>query len=73
MLFRSTLLENRISESLFDEVIRIDREKEKRDYIHYEKSIFIDDSFSERKKISQACNIPVFDCSEVEALLDWRV
>jgi Carbamoylphosphate synthase large subunit (split gene in MJ) len=68
-----TLLENRISESLFDEVIRIDRDKEKRDYIHYKKSIFIDDSFSERKKISQACNIPVFDCSEVEALLDWRV
>lgn len=68
-----TLSENRISKTLFDEIIKIEPEKEKRDYIHDIRAIFIDDSFSERKKVSEACGIPVFDCSEVEALLDWRV
>lgn len=68
-----TLAENRISETLFEEIIRIEPEKEKSDYIHKKNAIFIDDSFSERKKVSEACCIPVFDCSEVEVLLDWRI
>lgn len=68
-----TLSEYRIAETLFDEIIRIGSEKEKREYIQGEKAIFIDDSFSERKKVSETSHIPVFDCSEVEALLDWRI
>lgn len=68
-----TLSEYRIAETLFDEIIRIGPEKEKREYIQGNKAIFIDDSFSERKKVSETSHIPVFDCSEVEALLDWRV
>ena len=68
-----TLEARRIAESLFDEIICIRPEDEKSNYIKAEKAIFIDDSFSERKRVSETCHIPVFDCSEVEALLDWRV
>jgi len=34
------------------------------------KSIFIDDSFSERLDVSKNCNIPTFDCSMIEVLLN---
>ena len=36
-------------------------------------SIFIDDSFSERKKISKILGIPVFDVDMVESLIDRKV
>lgn len=68
-----TLAKHRLSVELFDEMIRIEHSDEKSQYIKEKKAIYIDDSFSERKKISEICNIPVFDCSEVEALIDWRV
>ena len=68
-----TLSKYHISENLFDEIINIEKDEEKSDFIRREKAIFIDDSFSERRKVSINCNIPVFDCSEVEALLDWRI
>lgn len=60
-----------ISALLFDEVIRIDRTGKKSDYILPD-SIFIDDSFAERKKVRTECGIPVFDLDMVESLLDWR-
>lgn len=68
-----TLSQYHIPESLFDEIIWIKPEEEKNEQIKNHKAIFIDDSFSERKRVSDACRIPVFDCSEVEALIDWRV
>lgn len=68
-----TLHKYRIAEELFDEIVHIQPDEEKSKYICERASVFIDDSFSERKKVSENCGIPVFDCSEVETLLDWRM
>lgn len=68
-----TLKSNCIMEELFDDIIWIKQEQCKSDYIVDKKAIFIDDSYSERKNVADNCSIPVFDCSEVEALLDWKV
>ena len=45
---------------LFDEVIHIEPNEEKVDYIKFLNSIFIDDSFMERKKVKEKFNINVF-------------
>lgn len=65
------LAEHGISEKLFTEIIHIPRGTEKAPYIKPE-SVFIDDSFAERKAVSDSCNIPVFDLDMVESLLDWH-
>lgn len=62
----------RICKSLFDEIIIINQEAEKSDYISNRNAIFVDDSFSERNKVKQRCNIPVFDLDMIESLIDWR-
>lgn len=67
-----TLKKHRLSE-LFDEIIHLDKSKNKSDYICDEFSILIDDSFSERKAVSHKLGIPTFDCSMIEMLLDERV
>lgn len=58
---------------LFDEVHILGPSEKKSDYITETKSVFIDDSFGERQEVSAIRGIPVFDCSEVEALVDWRL
>ena len=60
-----------IPASLFSEIIRLDEAGAKTDYIASD-SIFIDDSFSERKRVRDALGIPVFDLDMVESLIDWR-
>ena len=60
-----------IPSSLFSEIIRLDEAGAKTDYIAPD-SIFIDDSFSERKRVRDALGIPVFDLDMVESLIDWR-
>ena len=60
-----------VSPRLFDEIIHIEPGDEKTRYIKPD-SIFIDDSFAERLKVSRDCRIPVFDLDMVESLLDWR-
>ncbi len=62
-----------ISEDLFDEIRVIDVLEEKSDYVTEKDAIFVDDSFAERKKISEKCNIPVFDVDMIESLIDWRM
>ena len=69
---KQTLSEHHIAESLFQQIIHIQDDTAKSNYIK-EKSIFIDDSFRERKDVREHCSIPVFDCSEVESLIDWRI
>lgn len=59
--------------NLFDEIIWIEEKDDKSKYISHKKALFIDDSFSERLNVFSKTGIPVFDCSEVEALLDWRM
>ena len=60
-----------IPASLFSEIIRLEEAGAKTDYIAPD-SIFIDDSFSERKRVRDALGIPVFDLDMVESLIDWR-
>lgn len=69
----NSLKECRISEALFDDIIIIKDDRKKSSYIKEEKAIFIDDSFAERRDVNAVCRIPVFDCSEVECLTDWRI
>ena len=61
-----------ISPALFEEVRRLAPEENKVDFILPD-SIFIDDSFAERKRVKERCGIPVFDLDMVESLLDWRM
>lgn len=58
--------------NLFDEIFWLGEEELKSAYIQDLNSIFIDDSFSQRKEVSERWKIPVFDTSMIEALLDDR-
>lgn len=55
--------------NLFDEIIKIDLSDEKNKYIKNTNSIFIDDSYIERKKIAETYKIPVFDVNMLEVLM----
>lgn len=57
-------------QGLFDEVIHIGRDKKKKDYIDDMNSIFIDDSYGERREIKTNFNIPVFDTHMLECLME---
>lgn len=62
-----------IPRNLFDRVVELTWLEEKNSVMDLEKpSIFIDNSFEERKKVSDKLKIPVFDVSHVECLYDWR-
>ncbi len=67
----STLARFRLTD-LFDEIIHINREDAKADYIKVRDAILIEDSFSERKAVSERLGIYTFDCSMVEVLLNER-
>lgn len=58
---------------IFDEIFWLEESEKKSDYIHDVKSIFIDDSFSQRKEVAEKCNIPTLDSSMIECLLDDRI
>lgn len=60
-----------VSPKLFSQIIHIGQSEEKSEHILPD-SIFIDDSFAERVKVSRRCAVPVFDLDMVESLLDWR-
>ena len=58
-------------QSLFDKIIHIEKSDLKYRYIKNPKSIFIDDSFVERKAVKENKNIPVFSPDMVECLLSY--
>jgi anti-anti-sigma regulatory factor len=62
-----------LSSLLFDEIIQIQGSEQKRHHIKNMNSIFIDDSFEERKEIAQHLKIPVFGLDAIESLLCWKV
>ena len=62
------LLEKLRIHKLFDRIIHLKPYDNKYKYIDNKKSIFIDDSFSERQEIKQKCGIPVFSLDMVEVL-----
>jgi len=70
---KDTLTKFAISELLFDEIIVLGEHEEKADRITIMNSIFIDDSFSERKKVFDRLHIPVFSIDSLESLLFWKV
>ena len=53
---------------VFDRIIHLDPSQKKIDFIDNTDSIFIDDSFAERKAIADKFHIPVFSLDMVEAL-----
>ncbi|GHE39728.1 ATP-grasp domain-containing protein [Sphingobacterium griseoflavum] len=55
--------------NLFDEVIHLDREDSKSNFINNENSIFIDDSFMERQQVFVSRGIPVFSPDMIESLI----
>ena len=54
---------------LFDEVIHIEQGAQKIDYIHNAKSIFIDDSYAERRLVKDKLHIPVFSPDMLDVLV----
>ncbi len=68
-----TLSKLKIDRNIFDEIFHISQSDIKHKYFKMDKSsIFIDDSYNERKQIHETHNIPVFDLDAVESLIDWR-
>ncbi len=57
-------------DSLFDEIIHLDKDAKKKDYISDLASIFIDDSYGERIQIWEKYKIPVFDTHMIECLME---
>lgn len=55
--------------NLFDEIIHIDKEANKADYITSEKALFIDDSNAERFNIKTRLNIPVFSPEMIDVII----
>jgi len=55
---------------IFDEIIHIKDGKPKSSYIKNKNSIFVDDSFAERKEVQKSTGIPVFSPDMIESLLD---
>lgn len=69
---KESLDEHFLSENMFDEIIIIDPNKKKSDYIKSDRAIFVDNYFPERANVLEKCSIPVFDVDAVECLIDER-
>lgn len=68
---RETLEKYKIS-SLFDEIVHIDVNQKKFEFINRVGAIFVDDSFSERMEVASRCDIPTFDTSMIELITRGR-
>ena len=64
-------LEEKRLKQVFDEIILLDRDACKADYI-MPNGIFIDDSYNERRDVFEHHRIPVFDVHMIEGLLEER-
>jgi hypothetical protein len=56
--------------NIFDEIIHVKNSELKSSYINESDAIFVDDSFSERIDVHEKCQIPTFDCSMIEMLIN---
>lgn len=59
----------KINDLIFDEIVQIQNQEEKSDYIKHRNAIFIDNYFPDRKKVFEKCKIPVFDVDMIESLM----
>lgn len=66
------LLEHWGISAFFDALHHLRREERKSDYVQEKESIFIDDSYAERREVHERRGVPVFGVDAIEALLDWR-
>ncbi len=64
-----TLNRYHIDINIFSDIIKIKSDEKKSSFISHNDSIFIDDSFRERKDVYAVCNIPVFDTNIVDILM----
>jgi hypothetical protein len=68
-----TLNNLKIHIDLFKEIIHLKETDSKYKFInHPAKSIFIDNSFVERREVKSKLNIPVFDVDAVTTLINWK-
>lgn len=56
-------------QDIFDRIIQINENENKVDFIDNLQSIFIDDSYSERKQVKEKLNLPVFSIDMVKCLI----
>ena len=66
---KNTLENFKLSSELFDEIMHLEVKKEKSNFIEKKNSIFIDNSYNERKKVKEVLKIPVFDVNMIEGLM----
>ena len=59
-----------IAKNLFDEIVVLKPDDDKTQYIDPVKSIFIDNYYYDRDKVSRELHIPVFDVDAIECLLE---
>lgn len=70
---RETLASHRICAELFDQIVHLQDGTPKSTVIKPgSSSIFIDDSFRERRDVLETTGVPVFDVDAIEQLLDGR-
>lgn len=63
----------RLNLEIFDEIIEVSEADSKYLYMNNDvPSIFIDNSFAERKSVKKHLGMPTFDITNIEALIDWR-
>lgn len=55
---------------LFEEIVVLKENQEKHEFIDSGESIFIDNYFFDRMKVSRHCKIPVFDVDAIESLIN---
>ncbi|MBN9543512.1 MAG: ATP-grasp domain-containing protein [Alphaproteobacteria bacterium] len=65
------LRDHKISE-IFDRIIWLKEHESKANFITNTDSLFIDDSFSQRREVAIKHNIPTFDPSMIESLIDEK-
>jgi hypothetical protein len=65
----NTLAKHRLT-NVFDDIIVIEDDASKAGFVKFKDSIFIDDSFAERKSVFDELGIPVFDPHMVESLIE---
>ena len=66
----ASLAAHKLHTAMFDEIILLEPNSPKADYIKHERAIFVGHDFADRQNIASVCAIPVFDLDAVECLID---
>lgn len=67
-----TMKKIRLSENIFDEIIEVPLERKKYEFMDMSiPSIFIDNAYAERKEVKDHMDMPTFDVSNFDCLIDW--